>query len=319
MAFRPRCPLPLALLFASFVGFLLAGCEGEPSGGTPSETGTTEGRPRVLAVNYPLAYFAERIGGDMVEVEFPAPSDIDPAFWKPSASEIATFQTADLILRNGAEYAKWMKTASLPESVIVDTSKDFSDSLIVFADAGTHSHGEEGEHSHDGIAFTTWLDMAQAIEQAKSVKEALSSLVPEQAASFEARFESLRAELEAIDAELALAAQALGETPLLASHPVHQYAARRYGLHIRSVLWEPDVVPDDAALEDLSRLRKDHPGEVMLWEAEPAAQSVERLQAMGVTSVVFDPCGNRPDDDGDFLSVMRSNIEALIQAADLSD
>ena len=33
----------------------------------------------VAAVNYPLAYMAERIGGDEVEVRFPAPPDVDPA------------------------------------------------------------------------------------------------------------------------------------------------------------------------------------------------------------------------------------------------
>ena len=39
----------------------------------------------------------------------------DPAFWKPDDAAIARFQTADLILRNGAGYAKWMKTVSLPD------------------------------------------------------------------------------------------------------------------------------------------------------------------------------------------------------------
>ena len=29
-------------------------------------------------------------------------------------------------------------------------------------EGGTHSHGREGEHSHAGIAFTTWIDMRQA-------------------------------------------------------------------------------------------------------------------------------------------------------------
>ena len=34
---------------------------------------------RVAVVNYPLQYFAERLGGDLVEVVFPASLDVDPA------------------------------------------------------------------------------------------------------------------------------------------------------------------------------------------------------------------------------------------------
>jgi len=33
----------------------------------------------VYTVNYPLQYFAEKIGGEYVDVQFPAPSDVDPA------------------------------------------------------------------------------------------------------------------------------------------------------------------------------------------------------------------------------------------------
>ena len=55
----------------------------------------------------------------------------------------------------------------------------------------------------------------------------------------------------------------------------------------------------------------------MIWESEPDDQIVERLQALGVTSVVFAPCGNVPD-KGDFLSVMKQNVDALSRVFDES-
>jgi zinc transport system substrate-binding protein len=76
---------------------------------------------RVYTVNYPLAYFAERIAGDLATVIFPAPPNVDPAFWMPNAETIAAYQTADLILLNGADYAKWTAKVSLPRSRLVDT------------------------------------------------------------------------------------------------------------------------------------------------------------------------------------------------------
>jgi len=72
-----------------------------------SFTASADEKLSVYAVNYPLAYFAERIGGSSVNVVLPVPADIDPAFWEPDASVIAEFQQADLILLNGAGYANW--------------------------------------------------------------------------------------------------------------------------------------------------------------------------------------------------------------------
>ena len=68
--------------------------------------------PRVYTVNYPLAYFAERIAGGSVKVVFPVPPDVDPAIWSPDAETIADYQQADLVLLNGAGYAGWLQRAT---------------------------------------------------------------------------------------------------------------------------------------------------------------------------------------------------------------
>ena len=113
----------------------------------------SQAQPKVYVVNYPLQYFAERIAGDQVSVVFPAPPDGDPAFWNPDVETIAAFQAADLILVNGATYAKWLKTASLPKSKMVDTSRSFAADYIEIKDDAVHSHGPEGEHSHAGTGL----------------------------------------------------------------------------------------------------------------------------------------------------------------------
>ena len=70
----------------------------------------------VYTVNYPLKYFAERIGGEYVEVVFPAPADVDPAYWLPDRETVSDYQKADIILLNGAHYAKWVEKVTLPGS-----------------------------------------------------------------------------------------------------------------------------------------------------------------------------------------------------------
>ena len=149
---------------------------------TSEEGGGSAGKPTVATVNYPLAYFAERLAGDFATIIFEAPADEDPAFWHPTDDEVAKMQAADVILMNGATYAKWAATATLPASAMVDTSASFKDRYIKVENAVTHAHGkDEEEHSHGGIAFTTWMDMGQAVAQAEAAAKALAEAIPDHA------------------------------------------------------------------------------------------------------------------------------------------
>ena len=67
---------------------------------------------------------------------------------------------------------------------------------------------------------------------------------------------------------------------------------------------------DDHETTELEDLLASHPAQWMVWEGEPLVSVVARLDDLGLSSVVFDPCGNRPD-EGDFLSVMESNVGRL--------
>jgi zinc transport system substrate-binding protein len=265
----------------------------------------------VYTVSYPLAYFAERIGGDHVKVTFPAPPDVDPAYWMPDANTIAGYQGADVILLNGAGYADWVEKTALSQFRLVDTAAGFADVLIELDDIVTHSHGPTGEHSHEGtLAFTTWLDFRLAVLQAGAVEEALSKRRPALAKELDANFEELKADLQAIDDAISEITASIEELPLVMSHPVYQYFTRRYGLNAVSVHWEPDVVPDAPQWLEFEELLQSHPAEWMIWEGEPLEASVAKLAAAGVGSTVFDPCGNRPE-EGDFLAVMNENVENL--------
>jgi zinc transport system substrate-binding protein len=269
--------------------------------------------PTVYVVNYPLKYFTQRIAGDHVQVVFPAPPDEDPAFWKPDTETISAFQAADLIVINGATYAKWLEKTSLPKAKVVNTSAGFQDQYIEIKDSVTHSHGPAGEHAHTGTAFTTWLNFRFAAQQAKAIEAALSRLLPAQQATFAKQYASLEKDLMALDTRLEALVASQRTQPLVASHPVYQYFATRYGLNLQSVLWEPEVMPEDEQWNALQALLAKHPAKWMIWEGEPMAASVEKLQTLGVQSLVFDPCGNTPE-QGDFLSVMQQNVVNLQQA-----
>jgi zinc transport system substrate-binding protein len=287
------------------------GCGPSADRGPVAVPGEAEGKPVVYVVNYPLAYFAERIGGDAIEVVFPAPADEDPAFWRPDDQAIRGFQSAALILLNGASYAKWTEQVSLPRARVVNTSQPFADQYIKVEGRVVHQHGPGGEHAHEGVAFTTWLDPQLALRQAEAIHSAFCEQWPDRAAEFTAGWQSLQADWQALDARLTEVNAAYGDQPLLASHPVYQYLSRRCGWNLISLHWEPDEMPDEDQWQELQRIRDDHAARWMIWEAQPLPEIRQRLSDMDIGCAVFEPCGNVPE-SGDLLTVMRENIERLL-------
>lgn len=288
---------------------IVAACSDEKRGATGPVPEGNE-RPLVYATNHPLEYFVERIATPVVDVRFPVPRDQDPAYWKPVPEDLLAMQQADLIVLNGASYEAWLKNVSLPSSRMVVTTDGLEDRLIPLEKDTTHSHGLEGDHDHSGTAFTTWLDPTLAAAQAVAIEDALAARWPQHAARFEAQLDELAEELAALDAGAQEAVAGNPGLPVLFSHPVYQYLTRRYGLNARSVHWEPDGMPDEAEWQELSAILADFPASWMIWEDTPLPEIKERLESIGIRSVVFDPCANTPS-SGEFLSVMEGNLETL--------
>jgi len=261
----------------------------------------------VYVLNYPLKYFAKRIGGEHVRVSFPAPADQDPAYWIPDVDTITAYQQADVILLNGAGYAKWVQKVSLPRFRMVDTSQQLKKRYLKTKSAVTHSHGQSGEHAHEALAFTTWLDFDLAAAQALAVTAALTRGRPQFKADFEAGYLSLEKELMELDHHVKAIVARNPTLPVVVSHPVYDYLADRYRLNARAVHWEPDQVPTAEQMNELKVLLKEHPAKWMIWESEAVPGAVQALTNIGMGSVVFNPCGNVPE-SGDFMTVMQANV-----------
>lgn len=276
--------------------------------------GTTR-EPLIYAVNYPLAWAAEQLAGEWAEVKFPMTTGGDPAFWQPGPEQLAGFQRADLILLNGAGYARWLSRASLPENRRLDTSRAFAERYITLDSGPVHSHGPEGDHSHAELAFTVWLDLGLYQEQVQAIAAALTRMYPDQAAGIEVIENALLEQLLTLHREMQGLGKAYNSAPVLYSHPVYQYFERAYGFNGRALHWEPDQFPAEEEWAALQSLLSVHPAGVMLWEDEPLSKTRERLRGLGIEVVVVAPMGNRPS-QGDFLTGMSDNVERLGKTVD---
>ncbi|CAN5153787.1 zinc ABC transporter substrate-binding protein [soil metagenome] len=303
-----KLPLP-CLLAASLLA--LAACDSSPPPGASTGGGPGPGHnPQIYTTFYPTQYFAERIAGDTAEVICPVPPDEDAIFWQPDAEAIAAYQNADLIVLNGAGFAQWVGTVSLPESKVVDTAAPFSDRFIYYEEAVTHSHGAAGEHSHAGLDGHTWVDPINAKIQAAEIEKALAQRFPKNADLYAQNLAALEADLDALDATLKEYQTGRGDVPLLASHPAYNYIAERYGWNLTSLDLDPEEMPDDEQFAEIKSLLDEFPARHIIWEGAPTEAIANRFESeLGLSSIVFSPA--ELYDGTDYLTVMQENVARL--------
>lgn len=303
--------LLVAVLAASF----LLGLSGCGDGDQPQRARRT-GPPVIYTTIPATTWMARELAGELATVTLPAvPTGTDPAFWQPSDEVLASYQQADLIILNGAEYEQWAVRMTLPPSRVVDASKSFAARFINAGPAITHSHGDE-QHTHNAIDGHTWLDPILAIRQSVTVRDAIKGLLPKHHQAIDARHAELVKKLQDLDARL----RALGTLPegevLVASHPAYNYLARQYGWEVVSFELDAQEVP---AADEVRMMQEDLAGKTaryMLWEDEPLPKVARTIQdKLGLASAWVSP-GKRMDPAtrekfGDYLGVMQANVERL--------
>jgi len=263
---------------------------------------------------YPTWFFTAAIGGKHVRAVNPIPAGEDPIFFQPPPEMVRLYQEeADLIVLNGAGYARWTSRVMLPEERIVNAGASFENDLITIEDATVHSHGQSGEHSHAGIDGHTWMDPVLAMEQCRAIAAALKDRDPDHAADFDRGLREVLAGLEELDRAFK-SLQAKGrDLPIVASHPAYNYLCRRYGWDVKSFDFDPAAAPAEDAVKTVSDYVNAHPGiRFMVWEKKPAPATAEAFRFFcGLEPVEFAPVETPPGDGLDYFDVMKQNVENI--------
>ncbi|MEN0019680.1 MAG: metal ABC transporter substrate-binding protein [Planctomycetota bacterium] len=214
-----RCALACALAAACA---LSVGCSRQdPTEAAQPPASATRVTREVATTIYPLQYMAERIAGDAVPVR--AAADDGSGIVDPET--VAQLQQSQLVVINGLNVETWLRSASLPRSRLVRTTRGLPN--LIVTGSVTHSHGTEGEHSHDVYNGHVWLDPIYARMQAERISDAMNEAFPEHAAAFAANYDGLAADFDTIHERLSNLD--MSRLRVTTDHPAHDYLARRYG------------------------------------------------------------------------------------------
>jgi zinc transport system substrate-binding protein len=187
---------------------------------------------KVVATFYPLAFFAQQIGGEEVTVRQLIPDNTEVHTWQPSFGDILAIEEAEVIIYNGASLDHWFKNDILPvvnasNKVIVKTTTG-----VKLIETETH-HADEHEELYDPH---TWISPFIAKQQAQNIYDALIQKDPDQEAYYSERWQNLKTRFEELDNEYLNGLSTKSKEDIFIAHSAFGYLADRYGFKQHGVI-----------------------------------------------------------------------------------
>ncbi|WP_031158910.1 metal ABC transporter substrate-binding protein [Streptomyces durhamensis] len=291
----------------------LTGC----SGGTAA---ANTDRFDVVASFYPMAFLAERIGGDHVHVTSLTTPGQEPHDLEISPRQIAMLQDSDAVL-----YLKNLQP-SVDDAVAqspVRTKIDAA-SLTTLEEHGNEVGGHAAAHdTHQGEGAGgkdphIWLDPVRYAQVAQGVGKAFAKADPKHAADYRKNTAALVARLNGLDRQFRDGLAHTKTKVFITTHAAFGYLAERYGLTEEAINGlDPESEPSAARVKDLERTAKADGVSTVFYETLVSDKTAKTLaDDSGLRTDVLDPLeGITAKSRGkDYFTVQQANLKALQQA-----
>jgi zinc transport system substrate-binding protein len=257
-------------------------CGGEDGGGGG------EAR-QVVAGFYPLAYAAERIGGDAVEVTNLTPPGAEPHDVELSARDVERVHDADVVLYLGSGFQPALE------------------------DAARNAEGEAADLLEEVELRPgdphVWLDPLRYAEVAEEIGRALDR-----------PSDDFVDELRGLNREFEQGLASCESNEIVTSHDAFGYLAERYGLEQIAITgFAPEAEPSPQELEDVIAEVRESRATTVFFETLVSPELAETVaRETGATTSVLNPLEGLTEaevaEGEDYFSVMRTNLHALRQA-----
>ena len=281
-----------------------------------SQNKPEDSKLKVVATFYPLAFFAQQIGGELVTVKQLIPDNTEVHNWQPTLADIVALDEADLILYNGASLDHWFEDDVFP---ILDTSNK----IILETTEGIQllETGQENypEHGHEGVYDPhTWISPFIAKQQAQNIYEAMTQKDPIHSDSYEERWQSLKTRFNELDNSYMSELSTKHKNDIFVSHSAFGYLAFRYGFTQHGVIGiAADEQPSALTYANLVKLMQEHETYIVYVDPVYAGESaqtlgtdLERLSGVDVQIVkLYFMLGKI--DGLDYFGQMQNNLENL--------
>lgn len=286
-------------------------------------TALAQAAPLQVAVGVaPVKYFAQRIGGNLVQATVLVPAGADAHTYEPKPSQMRAVAGAALYLSVGLEFEEaWLGRikAANPKLVVVRTDQGLSRLPMPEGhdEHGRNAHGQkakpeakhQGKHD-DETDPHVWVAPSQARHIAASIAAAFSKADTAHASVYAANLAAFLREVDALDAQLRATFSALpaSQRGFLVFHPAWGYLAKDYSLIQHAIEFEGKE-PSPKRLGAIITEAKAKGFKVIFVQPQASRRTAETIaKAIDARLVVADPLAE------DWLANLRGVAESFRNA-----
>lgn len=270
---------------------------------------------KVVATFYPLAYFAQRIGGDNVQVTNLTPVGGEPHDFEPSPRQIVAVTESDVALYMGMDFEPWMSDlkTELASKGVVAVEVNSKLTLDTFEEEDNDEVNDEG-HAYDPH---TWLDPLMAQEIVAMISQAFIAADPDNEAFYKTNAETVMGELQALHEEFKTGLSSCSNKTILVSHEAFHYFAERYGIETISVSGiSPEDEPSANRLTQLADFAKQNESKYIFFETLANPDVAETLASEAdLTPLTFNPVEGLTENEAQngetYFTLMQANLANL--------
>lgn len=264
----------------------------------------------VVAEIYPLAWIAEQVGGDRVNVTTLIPPGTEVHTYEVSPQQVDLLGKADLAVVSSAVSAAVddAVTTSAPGTVV-----DASTLVTLRPAVAEGDHAEEGDgHAEATFDPHVWLDIPELPSVVDAVAKALAEIDPDGADAYTANAEALDTRLVALDADYRTGLASCEQDTVVVTHPAFGYLAGSYGLTQVGISgFDEDTEPSPARLAEVTKVAEEH-GATTVFFPDTSSSKVADVLASSLDLQVEELSTITGVADGqDYLTVSESNLATL--------
>ena len=302
----------ILILFSIFV-FAMIGCDTKKQ----SDDATSD-KIRVVATIGMITDVVKNVGGEKVEVVGMMGAGVDPHLYKPTAKDIQSLNSAQIIFYNGLHLEAKLgdvldkMTGDIKAIAVTD---DINKALLL------SSQDYEGQYDPH-----LWFDVTLWIKVVEKVRDSLTELDSDNEIAYQDNAERYLTQLTELHQYVMTQAERVPteQRVLVTAHDAFNYFGKAYGFEVRGLQGISTV--SEAAISDVQELATfiaERRITAIFVESSVPSRSLEAVKA-AVKSKGFDvqiggelfsdAMGDEGTPEGTYIGMVKHNIDTIVQA-----
>lgn len=269
---------------------------------------SSSGKLQISASVYPVAYFAQEIGGVHAEVFTITPAGAEPHDYEPSSRDIAKITDSSILFLNGSGLEAWANN--------VAKNLDSQNTVVVTV-GGWFGTQEINEKGHAVLDPHFWLSPTLAKAMVNKMVIVFEQKDPANAAYYAANAVALKTHLDQLNGEFAAGLSHCAQKDIITSHAAFGYLASSYGLtQVPIAGLSPDTEPSSKQIAEVADFAKKNNIKYIFFESLVSPKLSQTIASeVGARTLVLNPLeGLTPKDIAagkNYFTEMRNNLSNL--------